>query len=271
MNKISLINLDCKITSTLDWKEAKTLALQAISKGNKLLWHLDLGLFKELNHPLSHKGQFLTLSHALDHFKEKIWPEFRKFSKGALLYQGSPLFDLQIDEENFQEWVKERKLTQITDFEKALYKRDVAGDYLSSLYSTFSESIPTYIMFEGLSKESLPLQIALCHPDVFQGIQIINGFDYKIKNELTACLCLPPPEAAERFLYEKIEKATLKLSESNIFPKYLPESQLNQLWSGLFTIYYNPELISSSGLRKLNGFEAAGGEAIPFSKLIGPL
>src|SRR5687767_6853896 len=119
----NIISIDATTKSSLQWQDARKEALNVIAKGNKILWHLELGLFGNLSAPLSNTPQFMALRLALDHFRDTLWEEFKRYSIGATLYQGSPDFSVNYnwdDEQtqNFAEWLKESKSEKSVFLEK---------------------------------------------------------------------------------------------------------------------------------------------------------
>ena len=71
------IHLDGRMQSDLNWKRAKELASQAVEKGYTLMWNMQMGLFQELSQPLVHQAQFLSLTLALEYFRDSLWKEFK--------------------------------------------------------------------------------------------------------------------------------------------------------------------------------------------------
>lgn len=107
------IELDASLLSKLEWTSQKSAAASRISKGFKIFWKLNLGLFDGLHYPVGNSMQFQSLCLALEHFRDSIWPMFKDNSLGASLYSGSLDFtqNFQWDseqEQNWEEWLKEK-------------------------------------------------------------------------------------------------------------------------------------------------------------------
>ena len=257
--KAKILNLDARENSALDWTEARLEALEAIASGHQLLWHLDLGLFQELTRPLSHSVQFLNLALALDHFKDKIWKEFHRFSGGVALYNGSANFAITLDEEqgfNYQAWLKERSVEN-NPFVKQLFARDVAAEYLEQLVERLPDEIEPHIILE-LPEDPL-LKALLTDPSRYGRIKVQSPFNWRTEESLPKAICMPPLTAVNPTLLAPLNKI---LADSSDY-KLIPEAVLTQVWDGLDTLIYLPELISPQGERKIKGFQAAGGTIIP--------
>lgn len=251
----NLIVCDARPSSTLDWKEARAAALAIVASGKKVLWHLDFGLFGQLQKPLNHPGQFANFSLAIDHFQDKLWKEFHKFSQGVVLYKGSPEFSLPLDN-GFSLWREEHQLEEHEWMEK-LYLRDLCGDYLEQLSRRLSEAITPYIIFDPLCEDPL-LRALLTDPASYGRIKT-NGH-WKVAEEKEVAIYLPSlMQPAHFFAYRKI----FKQLEKEDF-KIIPENQLITSWQGLDVLHYHSGAISPAGHRKIQGFLAAGGQVIEY-------
>ena len=62
------IELDGQLASDLNWMKQEKYAQSVSDQGFHLLWHIHLGLFKNLPLPLSDISQYKSLHLALDHF-----------------------------------------------------------------------------------------------------------------------------------------------------------------------------------------------------------
>lgn len=107
---VATVRLDGQMSADLDWKNIKRQADEIAQKGFLIYWDIYLGIFQN---PLNDKTQFLSLSLALEHFKDNLWKDFRKSTFGVSLYRGEADFSAQFqwNEEqtiNFKEWIKEQ-------------------------------------------------------------------------------------------------------------------------------------------------------------------
>lgn len=256
-----IITCDARPSSTLDWRPLRTQALTAIASGKKILWFLDFGLFSELQKPLSDSGQFLNFSHAIDHFKDKIWSEFHKFSLGVALYRGDADYSSQYhSSEAFAEWCQERKVQVEDPLLKQLFARDVCAEYLVQLSQKILGEITTYAIFDHLPEDPL-LQALLTAPDRYEEVQhyfTANKFQWKTEEEKPVGICMPSFSMADPSYLTPYRNLLQEIQDC----KLIPEDQLIAAWHGLDTLYVHKQAISSSGQRKIQGFIAAGGTVI---------
>lgn len=169
------IYIDGRVNATLDWSAAVKTALEAVAEGRKILWQMDLGLFSNLNMPLSHQMQLQTLNLSLDHFFHTVWKEFHQNSKGLVLFSG----DVDLSKgfpwddtlkANWKEWLEDKfgsveilnqecglhcsSFHEITPTGNngtplsnlvRLFCRDTAADYLNLMVNSVSDSLPLYL------------------------------------------------------------------------------------------------------------------------------
>ena len=265
-----IITCDARPSSTLDWRHLRTQALSAIASGKKILWFLDFGLFSEQQKPLSDPGQFLNFSHAIDHFKEKIWSEFHKFSLGLALYRGDAdyLSKFQWDEtqtKNFSEWVQDRKVHSNDELIKRLFARDVSVEYLIQLSQKLLGEITPYVIFDHMPEDRL-LQALLTAPDRYEEIKhyfTCDKFEWKTEEEKSLGICMPSFSRIDPVYLTPYRKVLEDVKDVDC--KLIPEDDLIAAWHGLDTLYVHMDAISKSGQRKIQGFIAAGGELQDFS------
>jgi hypothetical protein len=242
LKNASIIKLDGTLSSALQWTEGRKKALTEIARGRKIAWYLDLGLFDRLPKSLHSPEQFMTLSFAVDHFKDTLWNEFQRYSIGVLLYRGSP------------EFVKEP-----LEFVKALKARDQCADFLQQLASHVPEEIPLWIQFTETGQN--PLLTLLGHdPSLYDRFHIDSDEQYLWGSDLAAseALLMPSPEIDDEA--KLLPYLRFCLQKGRI--KKIPEGSLISCWEGLDRLYYSEELLTASGRRQLQGFIAAGGEVL---------
>lgn len=258
-----MITCDARSSSNLDWSPLRASALSLIAKGEKILWHLDFGLFDQLQKPLENPGQFANFALAIDHFQDKLWREFHKFSLGVVLYKGNADYSTQMlwneqQQANFSAWMEEREVEE-SDFTRKLYLRDVCADYLEQLSKRLKAEISPHIIFDKLPEDPL-FRALLTDPESYGNLLLNENWKvreekeigvYMPSNSMVKPACLTPYQG----IFEKLKGQEYKL---------IPESQLITSWQGLNVLYYHPEAISSSGHRKIQGFIAAGGETVQF-------
>lgn len=197
------IQLDGQVQSSLDWKNPREEALRCIEKGLKLFWEIDLGLFSNLKLPLFNQTQYLSLSLALEHFRNTLWKEFHEHTIGLSLYRGSLDFskDLAWNEEqhlNMQGWLFDhfhnveelsqeiqiplKTFSEVTENTMrksargrsllALYSRNAATDYLGLLLNSLPDALQVFLLLDASEVKS-PLECAfLLHRERFDRFQL---------------------------------------------------------------------------------------------------
>lgn len=256
LNKVAIITLDAHPASSLQWGDLKPHVLKEIASGKTLLWHLDFGLFSRLPKPLENPEQFLTLTLAMDHFKETIWKEYHRFSQGLLLYRGSSDFSKEclLDHATF------------SGIAKGLHCRNVCANYLTELSANLPDEIQPYLLFDHKAEDSL-LHLLAGDPDLYGRILPLYSMEegFASSEERKLGVLMPPTDE----MREEVLRPFANLFETLEHPyKKIPESRLISCWNGLDKLIYSPRAISSHGKRLLNGFEAAGGELIPLDALV---
>jgi hypothetical protein len=185
------IHLDGRMQSDLNWKKGQEQAQQAIEKGYALMWNMQMGLFCELIHPLTHQAQFLSLTLALEHFRDSLWKEFKSHTLGVTLFRGSADFSLGFrwddhQEQNLLNWFHDINashlaaldLAQIKEDKDAqqfvrLYCRDVAIEYLALLATRLPDSLPAYLFLDTqLLPRSYVAEMQILNPERFDRLHL---------------------------------------------------------------------------------------------------
>lgn len=235
------ITLDGRPRSALDWTANLEIAQKALAKGLRILWDLELGLFDELEFPLSTQHQFQTLSLAIKHFLENVWPLFRDQTLGLNLFHGP------------------------------IPETAEAFDYLDMLATHVPEALNRFYTFDLKQVSSLAKQAHLVdkeryphtHLIVKNALIPIEGWVWKgswinpqSTQETTKGICLPTLDLAVNQYAEKLEAILL---EQTLPFRLVSENLLTTQWDGLDEVVVIADTLSSEGRRKLKGFEAAGG------------
>lgn len=195
------IHIDGRTKSDLDWKNAHVQARSAIEKGFSIMWNIEMGLFQELTQPLTRQSQFLSLTLALEHFRDTLWKEFKEHTAGLTLYRGSADFQAKFfwddhQYQNLSNWLREidypelaslemQELLKLEDGERlfGLFCRNVAMEYLSLLASRVPDSLPAYLFLDVSSiSHSYALTMQMLNPERFDRFHLA----------LKGC-CLPFP------------------------------------------------------------------------------
>lgn len=185
------IHLDGRMQSDLNWKEAKEQAQQAIEKGYALMWNMQMGLFDELIHPLTHQAQFLSLTLALEHFRDSLWKEFKSHTLGISLFRGSADFSHgfcwdEHQEQNLRNWFQDIHVPDLAALDLSqmkqdkdvvqlirLYCRDVAIEYLALLATRLPDSLSTYLFLDAqLLPRSFVAEMQILNPERFDRLHL---------------------------------------------------------------------------------------------------
>lgn len=262
------IRLNGRVDSSLNWKDQILLAQQAVADGYLLFWDLDLGLFSKLRAPLHDQAQLLTLGLSIQHFRDTIWKEFASYSFGISLYSGALDFTQLGESQNLNPRIF------------SLHCCDVALDYLNLLAGQLPGELPGCVLLD-ITALSDPLLLALLlskerfdrlHRVVTEGVLPISSLTQSsegiISSRSTAFspgsdakigLCLPNRENCTLPHILTLEKALKNLMSQKIPFRIIPEATLTVEWDGLDQIQYSEKALSQQGMRKLRGFNAAGG------------
>lgn len=286
------LELNGKSKSDLNWNETIKIADDAIKNGKYIFWYLNLGLFSELDFSIFNQSQFLTLSLAIDHFNKIIWEKYKDFTIGICIYRGSLNFTTAFmndpqHEQNFQSWIKEHAISDIhLKNLKEFYSSDVAIEYLDLLSHQFPETLECFIMLDATSLPDPILQAYLLSSERSDRLKFItkncllppenitwdnensifgfigNGNEFINIEKASLAICLPSMENYENLISNFLEKVIFYLIDKKYCFRIVSEANLTAEWDGLDTLIVDLSSISSLGLRKLQGFYAAGGEII---------
>lgn len=289
------IRLDGRLRSDLDWKIPKEQAQNSIEKGYSIFWDINLGLFRELVHPLAHQSQFLSLVISLEHFRDTLWKEFQSHTVGLSLLRGSADFSKSFlwddeQEKNWKNWLQEYGKRDALPIEIEEYMRlfcqDVAIEYIALLAARLPDALVPYVFLDASFSHSILHQLQLLHPERFDRLHLavkgnrvpmkamgwelpgMCGYSGKEKQKAECsslakvAICLPPLLLIQSKYYEGVEEAIRVLQANDILFRLIAESHLTQEWNGLDFLLYHPLALSKEGKRKVQGFCAAGGTVV---------
>lgn len=248
-----MIILDGRANANLDWAYARQQAVE----NTELVWKIDLGLFSELKHPLSHKSQHMSLRLSLEHFRDGLWKEFQGKTKEIILYSGSLDFskDFLWDEEqqnNFVLWLEEGHQNN-----QSLFCADVLADYLSLLTAGMPDEMPFTILLDASDIEDPALEATLRNRERFQEIKVrILNSRLLINDQAKTAICFP---SKNKQISTPLLETIRNFSRENKAFRLIPEDFLIQEWDGLDDLIVDPSTIDVQLKRKLQGFQAAGG------------
>jgi hypothetical protein len=185
------IHLDGRVQFDLDWKKGREQAQFAVEKGYALMWNMQMGLFNDLIHPLTHQSQFLSLTLALEHFRDSLWKEFKSQTLGLILFRGSVDFSNgfrwdEHQEQNLRHWLQEINLPHLASLDVSqlmqhgegkqfirLYCRDVAIEYIALLATRLPDSLSAYLFLDTqVLSRSLLSEMQILNPERFDRLHL---------------------------------------------------------------------------------------------------
>jgi hypothetical protein len=170
------------------------------------------------------------------------------------------------------------------------YCLEVASDYLQLLAINLTDAIPLYLLLDA-SEAKDPLFFAkLTASERFNLFHlIVKGDDFSVRDyiweegfytsgfigkrgglaaseDAKIGLCIPSIEIFSASIELQLKKALDLLIKRKVLFRFISEGTLINQWNGLDDLIVISSAISSQGLRKLQGFCAAGGRVITMDK-----
>jgi hypothetical protein len=174
-----------------------------------------------------------------------------------------------------------------------LFCQDVCCGYLDLLSQKLPDKLQPLLCLDATLDEDPLLQAQLLNRERLQHFETLvkggriplSGFAWESKvpahgllarfpypvsepPEPTWGVCLPPMAMRRPSQYRCLREALLYLNEKGIPYKIIPEALLTSEWEGLDDLVIVHEGITPQGLRKLQGFEAAGGVLVEACQLM---
>lgn len=259
------LQLDGRMQAEMRWEAACAEARKLISEGIKILWILDLGLFTALPQPLSDPTQMRALVLAIDHFSEAIWTEFGAHSLGVCFYEGFlDLTDAQLEYLDL--------LAQYLPVDVECFVKVDAGSLKSPLAEAWMRSRERSDRIRFMVKNSLlPPQDLLWGAGGSPYGFISERLEAIAEEKLSGIgICLPQSDDTTTLeSLSVLEEAFSFLMSRNIPYRIVHEAYLTTEWECLDFLMVSSENISSMGMRKLQGFCAAGGTVVTLGPLLG--
>lgn len=278
------IPLPATLYDRLDWQASYKIAELAMSRGERVVWDLDLGLFNRLPLSLNDEGQFRACALAVEHLLKEIKAHFLEATLGVCLYRGNG------DMRRGFPWEvgggTEEGIDGNGEYKHLITCRDRCWDFLRQLVVNWPDSLPLFATLD-MRRLSLFTQLMLLHRDqlahfcpIVRGVSALWRFPhlgweeasesgalsrqqiapYRDEEPLQQGL-LVPSEPIDPKLYAAWEAALLNIEQQSIPTRILTESSLTAEWDGLDRIFVPPE-VSLPTKRALQGFIAAGGEVV---------
>jgi len=260
------IHLDGSYRSEVKWEGAIDQAEKIIEQGGFLFWDLDFGL-NQSNIRLDHALFFQCFSLAIAEFNEKIWERFKEYTVGVNLYRGELSYS-SLEDESI---VAMHQLTDYLHRLGALFPEELL--IFASFNAYFFSENPAYLS-QILSKERFShLQLAVAHASIplfglnWQAGAMRGGYLGRedMKRELiapTLAVCLPLDSSFTPKIYHDLNHIFSELNQDGKQYRVIPEAYLTEQWDELDELIVLSEGLSEQGIRKLQGFTAAGGKII---------
>lgn len=252
----TLIRLPAHLSSDLDWSREKEHAQQLSTAGKPILWEIDLGL-ESFEFMPGDTASFYSFSLAIEEFAKQIWPTFQEHTFGVSIYRGvfppTRHFPKEHWETTFADWGQEG------DYE--LFCVQMLSDYLHRLISFFPDAAVPIAFIDASQISSLSKAAQFFSTARFEHLHpIITGAKIPFcKVHSTLGVLLPCDAAMNASVHKSLENVLENLNEPF---RIVPEEKLTEQWDGLDKLIVISEALSPQGKRKLQGFEAAGGEII---------
>lgn len=261
-----MITLSCRPSDVLDWD------VQTFPKEGPILWRFDLGL-EDLFFPIDDEMHFESLSLALTKFTQEIWPIYQERTLGAILYRGSADFSsffswTEKQMRNWDLWKTDRNEFKESHLRR-LFCANAFAHYFQMLAHRLPDEISLFILLDASGIGSLAERHHLLSRERFEHFQVATkGLDYtngllwedeKIVNQVekaTVALCLPDESMCRGDVLSRLD-ARMKQIEKPF--RVISEAFLTEDWEGVDVLHILEGTLTTQGVRKIKGFQAAGG------------
>lgn len=249
-----MIDLLARASDDLEWKPSLDQARMLLQDQDSLqvIWVLDFGIETTFFSAAEDQMLFYTFVLALETFCNIVWPEFKERTLGVVLYRGQGT--------------------------QSVEEAEVLGKLLHRLASFLPDSVAPLAILEH-AQETLSLaQLAMMYSKRRfgpVGLMLKGGewpfFNWQWDSQLPGFIwcdgankgvCLPSDPMCDPFFLQELNLCLKALLQEGTAFRIVSEEFLTEEWNGLDTLIAFPSKISLSGQRKLQGFEATGGEII---------
>ena len=296
-----LISVNCH-EQDLDWNALYSQAEQAVSRGKWIVWELEFNL-KEKPLFIEDSSSFFSYGLVIEEFLANLWQPFKEKTLGVSLFRGDVDFAkyflwTEQHERHFQEKALEYPLLNTDphskEFLKRLFSADVFAEYLHRLASFLPDNLLAFCLLDVSSVESSAELSLLLSKERFQHLLLAlkkskvslghlnweegsclggwfgTGAPYfSTVPEIATGVCLPSGEQMSTDVLASLDKTFLELARFNIPFRVIEESKLNDCWDGIDDLIVLSSSVSAQGLRKLQGFLAAGGRVVSVGSSLG--
>lgn len=242
---------------TLNWHDALRRAEQA----KEIVWEMRLGL-EGAYFPFDDEMRFETCALALKQFTSEVWPQFAAKTTGLILYRG-PL-DIA---ERFAWSERYRQSFAAEGVSERLFCVEVLAVYLQMLSHKLPDELEVLALFDErriassaevlslISKERFAHFVVALRGDALPRDGLVWDEERLELRRIPTTVGLVFPERQEPELHAGFDQLLEQESGRVVFEAFLTEE-----WEGLDELVVLDGSLSAQGLRKLKGFEAAGGE-----------
>lgn len=259
-----LVDLPCQPHADLNW------IIPTTSK--KILWNFDFGLEKPF-FPLLDDLHFQSLLAACKHFSKTIWPSYKDQSIGGILIQGSADFSSNFLWNDAQKESQKEWQTLHPNSHPHLFCADAFSSYFQLLAHSLPDELPLVLCLDAHPLPSLARSLNLLSRERFDHFILAiqaekwpqpsyrwdkTNFSFHPCDAQIA-LCFPKNESMTEDLFFQFDKILNQMYESNQPFRVIFEEFLTEQWEHLEEIHIVAGSLSPQGIRKLKGFEAAGG------------
>ncbi|GAB4185037.1 MAG: hypothetical protein Tsb0015_01650 [Simkaniaceae bacterium] len=305
----AVVRLDASCKSPLNWQKQIDEAKRIQEQNGWILWDfyfgLDMPVFSFEN-TLFFQNISIAVSHFLkenwNHFKKatfgiNLFKGDLDFSNYLQWHEGeNELFCQWLKEKYPQEFSTEKKMNpeELSPQILRIYSIERLSDYLHRIGALFPEEAVLFSTFNAFSVQSPAMQaqilskerfphLYLCashvkiplfglnwHAGLMQGGYLGNQYAEGLKSlETTLAVCLPIDSKCSQAAYEQLDGIFSDMQKNNIPYRVIPEFLLTEQWENLDQLVVCSAFLSEQGMRKMQGFEAAGGRIISYGPKLG--
>ncbi len=291
-----LISVKC-FDEDVDWDTSYAQAEAAAAQGKWIIWELDISP-RETPLFLQDSAFFFSLGLAIEEFLRRLWKPFKENSIGVSLFRGSVNFTeaflwTEQHEEHYAEKAQEYPLLPKTLL-KQIFAADVLVEYLHRLASFLPDTLLVFCLLDvsfvkssaelavllskerfqhillGLKKSRTPLGHLNWEEGACLGGWIGRGAPYfSSVPDIKTAVCLPTGEKISSEVLALLDKTFENLGRFDVPFRIVEENRLNESWDGIDDLLVLTSSLSHQGLRKLQGFLAAGGRIISIGPSLG--
>ncbi len=228
-----------------------------IQPDGRITWKFDLGL-NQSYFPLEDEMHFQSLSVALTQFTKDVWPQYEAQTDRAILYQGSADFSIffkwtERQEANFAEWKQDRPKTDESHLRK-LFCAEAFILYFQMLAHRLPDELPLALLLD-VTGLGTPAQTH----HILSSERFAHFMVEPTQPQANVGICFPPDSLCGDAVLAQIDQV---IGELKVPYKAVYETHLTEQWDGLDDLYVLESALTPQGIRKLKGFEAAGGNII---------